>query len=526
MTRAPSATSRPRVLRLPGAGGVPLGPRVLRLLGAGGVLLGLLAAGCAAGGQTDARPPSVPADAGALRPFYEQRISWKACEDGFECGRIRVPLDYADPGGDTITVAVNRRRAADQHRRIGSLLLNPGGPGASGLAFAQESGSVLTDRLRARFDVVGFDPRGVGASAAISCPAQTAGTMATPVVRNPRIAAEPTASDYVTAFKEFAARCRAGSGRLLGHVSTVEVARDMDILRGVLGDTRLHYLGYSYGTLLGAVYADLFPSRTGRLVLDSAVDPRAWPSGAPLTQAMGHELALDSFVTDCAGRADCPFGTEPKAAKRNLVALLDRLDRTPLPGAGADRLDRRTAVAIIGMALYSKKSWPAMRAAFADAMGGDGTALLDLGGSGEAGENNLVEASTANFCLDGPPGLATTAQVEAVLPAIRKVAPIFGEQKAWSGLQCAYWPVKAVGKPHAIAARGAAPILVVGVIKDPATPYRWARGLAGQLSSGVLLTYDGDGHGAYGKDGSACVNDAVDAYLVDGRPPADGKRCT
>ncbi|WP_084959205.1 alpha/beta hydrolase [Thermoactinospora rubra] len=495
-----------------------------RALAAGGVLLGLLAAGCAAGGHTDSRPSSVPADAGALRPFYEQKITWKACDDGFECGRIRVPLDYADPGGETITVAVNRKRAADQSRRIGSLLLNPGGPGGSGLDLAQDSGSILTERLRARFDVVGFDPRGVGRSAAISCRSSTGGNVYVPTASNPRASAEPTASDYVKHFKEFATHCRAGSGRLLGHVSTAEVARDMDILRGVLGDAKLHYLGYSYGTFLGASYAEQFPGRVGRLVLDSAVDPREWPTGGLRAQAVGRELALDSFVADCAKRPDCPLGTEPKAAKRSLAELLERLDRTPLPGDGADRLDKRTAIAVIGAALYDKKSWPAMRTGFKEAMAGDGAALLDLGGSGD-GESNFAEAFTANFCLDGPPRVTTVAQAQALQPELGKVAPIFGEETAWFDLQCAYWPVKPVGKPHTITAPGAAPILVVGVTKDPATPYRWAQGLAGQLSSGVLLAYDGDGHGAYGMDGSACVNDAVDTYLIDGRPPADGKRC-
>ncbi|MEU7898766.1 alpha/beta hydrolase [Nonomuraea sp. NPDC049152] len=495
----------------------------LGLLTVGTVLLGVLAAGCGAG-ETDVRPASVPADAGALRPFYEQRIGWKKCDGGLECGRLQVPLDYADPAGETITLAVIRKRTADQRRRIGSLLLNPGGPGASGVEFARVSDEVLTARLRARYDVVGFDPRGVGRSAAINC----ASSGASPYVRgvgNPRARVRATAGDYADGLKQFGARCQAGSGKLLAHVSTVEAARDMDVLRGVLGDAKLHYLGFSYGTYLGAVYAEWFPGRVGRLVLDAAVDPRGWPTGGFVTQSRGFEVGLDSFLADCAKRPDCPLGTDPKAARRRLAELLERMDHRPLPGDGAATVDKETAVAIISGALYSKHAWPSLRTAFQQAAEGKGAGLLKIAGTPGGPDDNFAAAMAAIVCLDGPPAMTSAEQVEARLPAIRKEAPIFGERAAWGELTCAYWPVKPVGRPHAIRAEGAAPILVVGALRDPATPYAWSRGLAGQLSSGVLLTYDGDGHGAYDKRGSACVNDAVDTYLIDGRPPLKGAWC-
>ncbi|MFE3449362.1 alpha/beta hydrolase [Nonomuraea sp. NPDC059194] len=502
----------------------PRGRGGFGLLTAGAVLLGLAAAGCATG-KTDARPPSVPADAGALRGFYEQRIAWKACEDGFECGRLEVPLDYADPGGDTITLAVTRKPAADQRQRIGSLLLNPGGPGGSGVDFARGSGEALTDRLRARYDIVGFDPRGVGKSAAIRCAPDAAAAYGRQV-RNPRARGEPSASERADELKKLGAGCLARSGELLAHVSTAEAAKDMDVLRGVLGDARLHYLGFSYGTMLGAVYAELFPGRVGRLVLDSAVDPRVWPTGASsIIRARGFEVALDSFLADCATRSDCALGTDPKEARRRLVGLLERIDRRPLPGEGPQTVDKETAVALISGALYDKSAWPLLRTAFQQAMSGKGAALLELGDSPSGTDDNSGEAMLSIVCLDGPPALTSAHQVEARLPAFRKAAPVFGERVAWEQLSCAYWPVKPTGRPHAITARGAAPILVVGNLRDPATPYAWSKALAGQLSSGVLLTHDGDGHGAYDKRGNACVKDAVDTYLIDGRPPADGARC-
>ncbi|MEV2268412.1 alpha/beta hydrolase [Nonomuraea africana] len=496
----------------------------LGLLTAAAVLLGLAAAGCATG-KTDARPPSVPADAGALRGFYEQRITWKACDSGFECGRVKVPLDYAHPGGDTITLAVMRKPAADRRQRIGSLLLNPGGPGGSGVDFARVSGEVLTDRLRARYDIVGFDPRGVGKSAAIRCAPDAGAGVYGRQARNPRARAEPTASEVADELKKFGAGCRAQSGELLAHVSTVEAAKDMDVLRGVLGDARLHYLGFSYGTQLGAVYAELFPARVGRLVLDSAVDPRAWPTDASIVQARGFEVALDSFLADCAQRSDCALGTDPAAARRRLVGLLEHIDRRPLPGEGAQTLDKETAIGLIGGALYDKRAWPLLRTALQQAMSGKGAAMLQLADSSHGADDNSAEAMQSIICLDGPPSLTSADQVEARLPAFREAAPVFGEMLAWTELRCAYWPVKPTGRPHAITARGAAPILVVGNLRDPATPYAWAERLAGQLSSGVLLTHDGDGHGAYDKRGNACVNDAVDTYLIEGRPPVNGTRC-
>lgn len=464
-------------------------------------------------------PASVPA---ALRPFYTQTIAWKECGDGAQCGGLTVPLDYADPSARTIRLALIRRPATDPAHRTGSLLFNPGGPGESGLlAVRDHSDFYFTTRLRSRFDLVGFDPRGVGKSAPVHCrsaapPADSAVVDGTPD--------DPAEVDrYVASLKDFTASCHADSGERLAHVSTVETARDVDVLRAVLGDARLHYLGLSYGTYLGALYAERFPDRVGRLVLDAVVDPSLTALDSLRGQAAGFQLALDAFVADCATRADCPLGTDVPGSRQRFAELLERLDRTPLPAGEQGTLDKDTALRAVSHALYSKRSWPPLEAALREALAGDGEDLSALIVRPYA--DNFSEALTAVTCLDLPPALTSTEQVRAQLPSLRRASPVFGEWLAWQALGCADWPVEPVGTPHEVTAPGTPPILVVGTTRDPATPYAEAVGLAGQLASGVLLTHEGDGHGAY-NTGSSCVDDAVDAYLIEGRPPAGGTRCS
>jgi pimeloyl-ACP methyl ester carboxylesterase len=493
------------------------------------VLLGLLApltASCGGGGE--AKPPSIPQNAGELRHFYEQKISWQPCDDGFQCGRLEVPLDYAVPGGKTIKLAVIRKRTTDQARQIGSLLINPGGPGGSGVEFVRGASDVFTERVRARYDLVGFDPRGVGDSAPIHCLDDKQMDDYVRVDSTPDDEAEVNRLVQVT--KEFAEACKAHSGELLGHVSTIEAARDMDVLRGVLGDAKLHYFGFSYGTYLGATYAEQFPDRVGRMVLDGAVDPKVSVQDSSRTQTAGFELALASFLKDCATQPDCPLGADPATARQRLTELLKRADVTPLPGDGTRTVNEALATTGIAQAMYAQSLWPALRSALAQANVGQGKGLLGLADSYNERDpsghySNSMAAFPAINCLDSPPAAASVADVEKELPSFRQVSPIFGTSSAWAGLTCAYWPVPPVDKPHEIKAAGTPTILVVGTTRDPATPYSWAQGLATELASGVLLTYDADGHTAYGY-GNPCVDDAVDTYLIDDRPPAAGTRCT
>ncbi|MGW7370126.1 alpha/beta hydrolase [Streptomyces sp. NPDC054841] len=502
----------------------PAWPAALVGLVAGGGLLSVLFIHTPALDHQGAAASIDPARSAALRPFYTQKIDWKPCGTGVQCGRLEVPLDYADPGGRTIELALARRQATDPGERIGSLVYNPGGPGGSGVETVHNPDTYSTARLRSQYDFVSFDPRGVGRSAAISCgpvapAADSAPVDAVPFDATPDDPAEITA--LIEANRQSGAACQADSGARLAHVSTQEAARDMDVLRAALGDAKLNYLGVSYGTSIGTVYAEEYPDRVGRMVLDAAIDPRVNRLDYLREQAAGFQLALDAFLADCATRADCPLGTDLPGARHRLDELLAQLDRTPLPAGEAGILDKDTATAAISTGLYSKELWPLLRAALGQALAGNGAdlALFNAPDASFSGQ-----AFAAIECLDLPPAVTSAEQVQAEMPSFRQASPVFGEQAAWNALNCADWPAKPVGTPHAVNAPGTPPILVVGTTRDPATPYPWAQGLAEQLDSGVLLTRDGDGHSGYIM-GSPCVDDAVDTYLLDGRAPADGTRC-
>ncbi|MEU3528597.1 alpha/beta hydrolase [Streptomyces sp. NPDC038707] len=504
----------------------------------------LLVSACSSGnraasaGQTvqaalAALPRTTPA---ALTPYYSQRLRWRECGvPGFECATMKAPLDYASPGAGTVRLAVARKKATGASGRLGSLLVNPGGPGGSAVAYLQQyAGLGYPARIRARYDMVAMDPRGVARSEPVTCldgrqmDAYTQ-TDLTPDDRRERDA-------LVAADRRFAESCGAHSARLLRHVSTVEAARDMDILRSVLGDRRLNYVGASYGTFLGATYAGLFPERVGRIVLDGAMDPSLDARRLNLDQTAGFETAFQTFAKDCVRRSDCPLGgrgTSPARVGDRLRAFFRELDARPLPAR--DKAGRRLgeALAMTGViaSMYDEASWPQLREALTSAIRKrDGAALLSLSDAyyerGADGHySNLMMANAAVNCLDLPSAFAGPEEVEKALPAFEKASPVFGPGLAWASLNCAYWPVRATGEPHRIEAKGAAPIVVVGTVRDPATPYRWARSLAGQLSSARLLTYDGDGHTAYGR-GSGCIDTAVDTYLLRGTPPPGGKRCS
>ncbi|TVL92180.1 alpha/beta hydrolase [Streptomyces sp. SAJ15] len=491
--------------------------------------------GCS-GDESDSRsgrPPS--ADEGrpaALKRYYEQKPSWRECGvPGFQCATLRAPLDYDHPDpAEDLRLAVARKKATGPGERIGSLLVNPGGPGGSAIGYLEGyAGIGYPAPVRARYDMVAMDPRGVARSEPVRCLTDKEMDAYTQTDQTPDDASE--VAGLTAAYKKFAAGCEKRSGEVLGHVSTVEAARDMDLLRAALGDKRLNYVGASYGTFLGATYAELYPDRVGRLVLDGAMDPTLSAERTNRDQTGGFETAFTAFAEDCVDRDDCPLGTRsPDDAAKRLGALFARLDRDPVP-TGDDRRELGEALATTGViaAMYDEGSWQQLRAALRSAMAGDGGPLLrlaDLYYEREDGKYaNLMYANPAVNCLDLPPAFRTPEDVKAALPAFRKTSPTFGEGLAWASLNCAYWPVPATGKPHRIEARGAAPILVVGTTRDPATPYVWAQSLATQLSSATLLTYDGDGHTAYGR-GSDCVDNAVNAYLLDGTPPADAKRCT
>jgi pimeloyl-ACP methyl ester carboxylesterase len=464
----------------------------------------------------------------SLTRFYQQTLNWRDCSQGFQCSTLTVPLDYQRPRSVTIGIAVVRKTAGDPSRRLGSLVINPGGPGASGADFALSAGQVFDGSLLAQYDMVGFDPRGVGLSAPVAClnDAQTD----TYVAEDPDPQTQAEQDQVVAEAKLLAQQCQTHSARLLAHVGTQDAARDMDVLRQALGQQKLDYFGFSYGTLLGATYAGLFPTRVGRFVLDGAINPRLTAAEQGRQQAAGFELALHSFIADCVRRSSCPLGTDAGVAERRLANLLSSIRAQPLAGDANRPLDEGLAETGIVATLYSNSSWPVLRGALRLALAGDGRGLLRLSDSYDGRDpsghypTNEVAANIAINCLDYP-DVRSVDDVKAELPAFRQASPIFGTSIAWSSLPCAYWPVPPTGRPHAIRAPGTPPIVVVGTTRDPATPYAGAQALAAQLSSGVLLTFDGDGHTAYGR-GSTCIDQAVDQYLLKAVSPAKGTRCT
>ena len=482
---------------------------------------------------TEVRPTSTPTGetvATDLEPFYSQVLVWKSCEDNMQCATAKAPLDWSDPSRDSIELALIRQ-AATGGKPQGSLLVNPGGPGASGYdLIANSVDFAVSKRLQAAFDIVGFDPRGVNHSSAISCysdPSQFDSYLFD--ILPGEYGSDEWIDEYEKANTAFGQDCLANTGELLGYVDTVSAARDLDLLRAILGDKKLTYLGYSYGTLLGATYADLYPQNTGRLVLDGALDPATSSFDVSVTQAKGFESALRAFLEDCKGADDCPFTGSVDSSMTQIRSLLDRLDLSPLRNADGRELGSSSMTTAIILPLYSEDTWQYLRTVFADVMKGDPTyafQVADAYYSRDADGNyadNSTEAFLAINCLDYStnPDLTQMRAEEAQLVA---AAPVLGEQLAFGGASCVNWPFAPTRTRGPIAAHGSADILVVGTTNDPATPYVWAQNLAGELENGHLVTNHGEGHTGYNK-GSTCVDDTVDEYFTKGTVPAADPDC-
>ncbi|MEU0568705.1 alpha/beta hydrolase [Nonomuraea sp. NPDC005983] len=461
---------------------------------------------------------------GAAKRPAADGLAWADCDDGFECAKLRVPLDHGKPDGEKIDIGVIRLPATGD--RIGSLVINPGGPGSSGIQYARAAQVTLSRKIRERFDIVGFDPRGVGESEPVRCLSDDRLDAFLALDTTPDSPQEQAALEQGS--REFADGCQARSGRLLPHLGTADAARDMDLLRQALGEEKLTYLGKSYGTFLGAVYADLFPAKVRALVLDGALDPSIPRLKLNSDQAMGFERAFRAYVEDCLAEASCPFRShDVDGALNELADLLRRTDAQALPSNGRQVTE---ALATLGALtpLYDRDSWPELTKTLRQALAGDGTSLLAnadrlIGRRDNGTYSNQTEANMAVNCVDSAYPRETSAYATAAAEAAER-SPRFGPYIMWSSLPCATWPAKPTFSNHPLKARGSAPILVIGTKRDPATPYEWAQSLASQLDSGVFLGFDGDGHTAY-FNGSSCVDDAVDTYLLTGVAPADGTIC-
>ncbi|UPL09670.1 alpha/beta hydrolase [Microbacterium sufflavum] len=509
-----------------------------RLRRAAALIAGLAVASVALSGclyamipEQSARPagekePDTEGVAADLLPYYSQKLDWTECGTGFECTDVTAPLDWENPGSGEIQLAVVRHRA--EGTAVGSLLTNPGGPGASGVDLVLSSlGYAVGPALVENYDVIGFDPRGVGGSTAVTCYDDAEMDDYLYGIPEAQRGSAEWEQELLDGHRAFAEACDANSDGILPYITTVNAARDMDLIRAVLGDKQLNYLGYSYGTFLGATYAQLYPEKAGRLVLDGAIDPAVPGLEVGATQALGFESALRAYMQNCLDSGNCPFSGSVDEAMADLGALLASADRTPLENGDGRLMGADALMTAIIAALYSQDSWDYLTQALEEALQGDPTTAFVLADFYNGRENgtyidNSSEAFRAYNCMDYPVEDDPAAEA-AITAKIAEGAPTIAPY--WTGPDpCEVWPYPPTGTRGEIAAEGAGPIVVVGTTNDPATPYEWSESLANQLEEGVLITRVGEGHTGYNK-GNTCVDDAVEGFLLDDVVPEDGLRC-
>ncbi|MEV7395870.1 alpha/beta hydrolase [Aeromicrobium sp. NPDC092404] len=459
-----------------------------------------------------------------LERFYDQKLDWDPCGRSI-CTWVRVPLDYEEPAGETIRLRVKLRPAlSDTDARV---FINPGGPGGSGVGFVDQFASLTSKELRRERDIVGFDPRGVGRSDPVTC--QTDATFDKLIAMDPDPDTLKLVDKLGDGFRKLSKACVKNSGALASHVTTEEAARDLDVLRALMGQKKLTYYGASYGTQLGATYAELFPKRSGALVLDGAVDPSRSKERQGLDQTKSFQRALKAYVADCLEGGSCPLGEDKDAANDNILELLDALEDKSIETRFDRKLTEGAAIYGIAYAMYDPDSWDVLTTGLVRAGFGDGTVLLALSdqyyGRRQDGtyKDNSAQAFFAIRCLDFPKAPDDDTIVRR-LPDYSKASPVFGGVMAWSAAECQDWAATSEHPQQPVSAEGAAPIVVIGSTRDPATPYEWSESLAEDLSSGILVTRKGDGHTGYGV-GNACVDRVVERYLVFNEEPSGPVTC-
>lgn len=515
-----------------------------------GVALGvglLLVASACTSSEPESLAPSPSASAtgspagtpAGLEQYYSQALTWKRCPkddvpDGatpsdYACTTIQVPRSYEDLSLGSFELAALRYGSG---RAKGTLFLNPGGPGGSAVDTASQAPGLFGPDVLDAYDIVGVDPRGVERSDPVECIDDPTRDALSEIDFTPDTAAEEQA--VVTLSEKLGTGCEESSPTIAPYIDSTAVVRDMDITRAAFGREKLDFLGMSYGTYLGALYADMFPDRTGRMVLDGVLPSDLDLDELSIGQVKGFEQALHRFVADCLQDDDCPLSGGTDAGVGQIRDLLAQLDKQPLPGIGSRQLTEWAATGAIINQLYATWQWPSLMAGLSAAMRGDGSVLMSQAdyyndrNSDGTFSSNFTEAFWAVTCLDSP-ALGGVEHARQVAPQWATLSPTFGASFAWNTLPCWQWPMgpgtaEAAGEPPVLHARGAGPILVVSTVYDPATPYDWGVQVADQLEDATLLTYEGDGHTAY-TSGSECIQQKVDAYLLKGTMPADGTRC-
>ena len=465
-----------------------------------------------------------------INGYYTQHLKWDTCYDNFTCTDLLVPVDYSNLKTGTMKISVLKYAAQDPKHRIGSLVVNPGGPGASGVDYAYNAEYLFSPDVLDRYDIVGFDPRGVNLSAPIHCvnAAETDANYASDSKPDTNAEFQVAIRDA----KDFVKKCESKNKHLTSY-TTANAARDMDILRALVGDKKLNYMGKSYGTYLGALYASLFPDNIGRVVLDGAVDPTITDLEMTKNQAVGFDLAFNDFVKDCLQVSSCPLTGTPQEATTQFLAILHSAAKNPLPikNAKGDKRVVTESLLVVGTAsaLYeSTDGWPRLRKAIREARDGYADTYIKLADEYTGREKdgtyprNEFDSGAIIDCLDFSDHRSPD-QIRIDAAVIAKAAPVFGPYIAYSGLMCKY--LASPEPTEVVKTETNSPMIIIGTTGDPATPYAWAKGLASLLPNSRLLTFVGDGHTGHGR-GSACIDDAVDAYYLKGTLPAAGLRCS
>lgn len=465
----------------------------------------------------------------ALDRYYSQELDWQDCGQQLQCADLTVPRDYGNPGDGDVQIKVARYRSGGGTKK--SLVFNPGGPGGSGIEFAKAAPYVVSPEVLEAYDFVGFDPRGVGQSSPIDCltDRQTDEVIAT----DPNPATDEQIAQFAEDAALIAEGCQKRSGDILEFVDSGSVVKDMDILRAALGEDKLDYMGKSYGTKLGALYAEDFPERTGRVVLDGVLPPDLGVEQISRGQAEGFEDSLRRYVQWCQEVSNCPLqATDVDGGVAEIQKFLTDLESDPIP-AGDRPLTEGLGMQAILYYLYFPYAgdWDKLNRGLADAFDGDGATLLAMlderlerdSTGAYKNKGNSYDAFIAISCLDDQ-GDASADELRKRADEWSQAAPTFGSALSWSEYVCTEWPVPAKGEPRKVSAAGVGPILVVSTTHDPATPVEWAEQLSSELADAHLIVLDTDGHTAY-FNGSDCIDRAVDAYLLDGSVPAEGTRC-
>lgn len=504
----------------------------------------VIAVGCSVAGASGAASAG-PSGPPGLGRFYGQSVSWGPCagfattpedkqayaDPALQCGYVEVPVDYAAPDGAVARIGVLRRPASDPRHRIGSLVINPGGPGASGMsAAAGAADRVAGNDLGRRFDFVGFDPRGVGSSrrqvhCLTSAEDDAERRMNLNVDSSPQGVARTENEE-----REESAKCASRSGLdLLANVGTRDVARDLDIVRSALGDRKLTYLGFSYGTRIGTSYAEMFPGNVRAMILDGAIDPQSDPASELIGQAKGFQEVFNAFTAACVVRPECALGHDANRTSGAFQNLVRPLITAPVPVPDGRVLSYTDATTGTVQALYLPALWPALNRGLTQLSQGNGDVLMRLADlyydrAPDGTYSNQTDAFQAVRCVDQPP--ITDRNVAREVDAqVRKAAPFMdsGQPPSPALDICAFWPVPPTSFPHRPQVPSLPPVLVISTTHDPATPYQAGVNLARDLH-GRLLTFDGTQHTAF-LHGNPCVDQKGIAYLTTGALPPEGSRC-